>query len=257
MGRKIKISANKNLVSSYDIGSEVCIQYSCLHDEFGVLTTPAPAPHFSGQNIYRDIHWQAAKQYFEKCKEFDVEIFKIKENKPVGGMIGSKSRNVPEEISYSLYISATEMCLHTVISVEHFANNLYQYMPNKIKDFHDEKTDKKLKLAVKDLLNIDILSDTAYTNDFQKIFKIRNEISHPNNIFDYACLTVGPNWDEIPMNWFLSGRAVRSFEKWKVLYESLLEKFQAYLSSLPKVELKANNILRGIQFNHDFKKSKA
>jgi len=146
------------------------------------------------------------------------------------------------------------MYLHTVISVEHFANNLYQYMSNKIEKFDFKTTDEKLKITTKDLLKIDILNDTAYTNDFQKILKIRHELSHPNKVLNYASLTIEQTWDEIPMNWFLSGRALKSFERWKVLYEDLLKKFQAHLISLPKVQIKANNVQRGIQFNHDFKK---
>lgn len=256
MGKKIKISANKNLANNWDVGTEVFIQYSCLHDEFGILTTPAPAPHLSGQNVYWDIHWQAAKQYFEKCKEFDREIFEIPENKLPQSKLGNKSRYVPEELSYTLYITATEMCLHTIISVEHFANNLYQYISNKIENFDFKKTDEKLRITTKELLNIDIVNDTAYTNDFQKILNIRHEISHPSKVFNYARLTIEQTWDEIPMNWFLSGRALKSFEGWKMYYENLLEKFQQYLASLPKVQTKINNVQRGIQFNHDFKKNK-
>lgn len=256
MAKKIKFQSKKGLSANFAAGSDVFIQYICLHDNYGVLNTPAPAPHLSGENLYWEIHWQAAKQFAEKCEEIDSQVFDTPGNMNKEASASSKSRFVKEELSYTLYVTAAEMCLNTVISVEHFANNLFQYLADKPVGFHDMVTEEKLKIAVSKLLNIDLKKDNNYANDFMKILKIRHEISHPNKIFDYACLSLDGRWDDVPLNWFLSGRGVKAFENWKTSYEDLQEKFVAYLNKLPKKEFSVHNVQRGIGFNHDLKKKK-
>lgn len=238
MAKKIKFSPKSHLSFPAPAGSEVVYLYQALHDQYGAITSSANTPFWQ-------IHLEAAKFFKDQLKKLDSQVLGVAPG-------DNRSRYLSDELAYSIYIQGVNMVLHMILAIESFCISASSHF-KLYKTICSQKTDEKLK-TIASAMNINLIGRKEYDGDFQKIYAIRHEISHPENIFNYLTQTISNDWDAIPINWFISGRAHKACENVIALFEEVILAFDNFIAKHPPRPATAKNVVRGIGYDHSVKK---
>ena len=233
MGRKIKLKSDPQIAKPHATGSKVTLVQPALHTTYGVVMIPRPQ--------YWTLHLRVAEARFGELRSLDERVLAT----PIDS---SNSRVLDEELTVGLYHVGSEMILNTILAVHQLVLEIE--VAAKIKPKPSDNLNDRLVRALRATgFTADLGKDPRY-GQFAELQRVRDAIEHPqeDNIYNGEDI----HWDDVPLAWIASGKALRAYSDAR----SLLEEIVAHWAEARKQYARPGDlqVQRGMKSQHAVKK---
>jgi hypothetical protein len=235
MASKIKLESDLSLARVHKQGALVEVVQASLHSNYGLIYTLWPK--------YWVLHAQTAEKHYNRLKKIDLKILQVE-------VRSDGSRVLDEKLTKMLYTEGVGLALNVELMVEHFCLEVKRTAKVDFQDRDD--TSQKLLLVLSEIDYRDIRQDPGYQS-FGHLLHCRHNITHPtlNNTYDG---TNGSTWDEVPLAWIASGKAIKAWEEFAPLFEDICRYWGEYAHENFAAPATLT-LQRGMKSKHSFKLS--
>lgn len=232
-GRKIQLRSDPSIAEPHAAGAKITLVQPALHHTYGALFVPRP-------NYWR-LHLETADHRARELAELDRRVLSLPMEK-------SDSRTLDDELTQLLYRVGSDLILQTVLTLQQLVLEIE--LAAKIQPHAGDNLNTRLGNALKATgFAGDLGKDERY-GQFAELQRVRDAIEHPaeTNVYnpDQA------RWDEVPLAWIASGKALRAFE----LTRDLIAEIERHYADLRKKSARPGTleVERGLRALHPFKK---
>lgn len=232
MARKIFTKANPKLAVPHKAGDELVLVQPLAHVKYGVITAVVPQ--------YWSLHITSAEERYRKLLELDKVLSGIEPD-------GSKSRFLGDEaLIREMYEAGTEMVTHTVLAMQHLVLDIAKVSGAQINPEREDLA-TMMRSVLKNIgFPKDLSKDQGYSRFDELSTRLRNAIEHPNDLRTYNVKDPS-TWDQVPMSWFLSSKALIAYEGSRKLFDEIYDFWQVKRKEYEKPE--KLTVQRGIEFS--------
>lgn len=133
------------------------------------------------------------------------------------------------DLTLLIYVAGTQMVLNTMLTMQHFCHEIERVLGA------EPQRSGTISARIKDafaLAEIPVSASSPGYSALQEIIERRDAVEHPrrDNVFS----TDPTGWDNVPMGWFLSERALTSFERWRDWFADALEQWKQHPAMQPR-----------------------
>jgi hypothetical protein len=213
VGRKTKVRSNPALGKSHEVGANVAVIQLLTHARYGAISYLWPR--------FWVFELRLADEAHTNLKRLHGDVLNLPPN-------DSKMRLIHDmELLQDVYCAGSDMVSHACRAVQHLAQQMEQTSRSLLQTTTSE--DRIREAAA--LFGLDDHHAEQNYQGFVEILRIRDAVEHPqaNNIYQVD----GSRWDEVPLAWMLSERALLAYERFEQWMELLTTDWENYLKSHP------------------------
>jgi len=233
MGRQHKLISDPSAAHSHVAGATVTIIQQLEHAQLGTIAYAWPR--------LRSYHQVIASEAFEE--------FRGLHNRIVTFEVRSGMRTIGDhEFLGQLYRRGCEFVLNAMLAVQHLCNEI------------EASTETATSTApilerlasATTRAGIDLVKSGRGYAGLLEIRRVREAIEHPTPDNTYRGRS--GEWDQVPLAWMLSDRAIEGFERWGDWFGQLCERWTGALTARGPVIQTFEGVTRGVTSTRQSKK---
>jgi hypothetical protein len=215
VGLKHRSAPDLQLAKDHETGKPIRLIQHAEHSRFGTIT-------YEARRLWL-LHYEVARSGYMQLRRLHEQVLRL----PVassGDRVVASSDSL--DLTYLVYVAGTQMVINTVLTMQHFCQEIEAAFATKLNGSEiGDRTREALALAA---LDIDTAAHQGYSA-LREIIERRDAVEHPKrqNVFN-PHLT---EWDRVPLSWFLTERAPRSFERWREWFAEVVEQWKGHAAA--------------------------
>lgn len=232
MGRKSEFESDPSLGREHEEGAIIQPLLISEHASLGTICIVA-----SGTRL---LHHAAAKAAYRDLRNVHDKIAQLPVDESSSRLVGS------DELIAEVYDAGTRMVIGVVLTIQHLAEEIERSLPNELSG---TTVEDRLSEALRGVgIELD-KRDSGYAA-FHQIRQRRDAVEHPKS--DNTHNSGPTTWDMVPLAWFVSERAVASFEKYLAWIEGVFAAWHEHSERTRTTQ--TYTVERGIRSKRQFKK---
>ncbi|GAA5128846.1 hypothetical protein [Haloechinothrix salitolerans] len=219
MGIKHESQSDPSLGKEIPAGTPVRIIQHAEHAQFGTIS-------YEIRRLWY-LHFLMARSGYSELAKLHKKVL----DRPVESSNARSLEGADEpDLVFLVYGAGTQMLLNTVLTMQHFCQEIESRLQFKISG---NTLSERIREAF-DSAEITSVSAAGEGYDaLQEIIYRRDAVEHPklNNVFN----SHPNNWDQVPLNWLLTERSLRSFERWFRWFKNAADEWGGHRVNDPMV----------------------
>jgi hypothetical protein len=217
MGLKHESVSDPSLAESHNANDHILLIQHAEHAQLGTISHEA-------RRLW-NLHYLMARSGYIQLRGHHERILRL----PV---LSSKERlitaNDNPDLTLMVYVAGTQMVINSVLTMQHICQEIEAVLGIKLEG---RTLGERIKEA-SEQAELGVSVDESGYSGLREMLTRRDAVEHPkrSNVFNSH-----PNdWDQVPMNWFLTERAPKSFELWSSWFGNAVEAWKHHPIHEPK-----------------------
>jgi hypothetical protein len=189
------------------------------HPQFGSIS-------YEARRLWT-LHGQIARSGYIQLRQHHERVLRVPLASSGDRML--MQRDTPD-LTLLVYVAGTQMILNTVLTMQHFCQEIEHVTSAALRESDIGARTREAFCAAG--LAVDTAQDPGYSA-LREIVEKRDAIEHPKrkNTFN----SHPTEWDQVPLNWFLTERAPRAFERWSAWFVQAVEQWNQHPAMQPRM----------------------
>jgi hypothetical protein len=217
MGLKHQSVSDPMLAKDHEAGEPIRLIQHAEHAQFGTIT-------YEARRLWH-LHHEIARSGYVQLRQLHQQVLRLAVAPSCDRVLTASDR---PDLMLLVYVAGTQMVLNTVLTMQHFCQEIEHALDAELQRTEiGDRTREAVGLA-----GLTVATAGPGYSALREIIERRDAVEHPKrkNVFNSH-----PNdWDSVPMSWFLTERASRSFERWYAWFADAAEQWGHHPVAQPR-----------------------